>query len=54
MTVAELITKLQAVGDPTLRVYVDPLASIPPREIEDIEVERHHSEPDGPYIVVLS
>lgn len=49
MTVAELIQKLQAIGDPTLEVYANGACMI-----EDVEVDRHHSEPDGPYIVVLS
>lgn len=52
MTVADLIQKLQAIGDPTLGVYCD--MGIGNNQIEDVEVERHPSDPDGPYIVVLS
>lgn len=52
MTVAELIQRLQAIRDQTLEVYAwDGETQF---AVETVDVEQHHSEPAGPYIVVLS
>lgn len=54
MKVRELVAKLLDIPDPDLEIYVENFGHHGANHsLDDVVVERHASEPDGPYIVVL-